>query len=183
MDDEREERDQPYELTADERRDIQADLDDLSSMRSAFSSQGVKGVVIACQECGANHFYEWELLRDNLEHMLQSGEPRMHEPAFDIVEEEYIQWDYGKGYVDALADTGLEPARRIELTSCPWCQVAVRRGPCLLSSMRSLDGRRPALPRTDREGDGRPGREGAARASRLRAVLSREVRFQRFFRT
>jgi hypothetical protein len=50
--DEREEREEPYELTADERRDIQADLDDLSSMRSAFSSQGVKGVVIACQECG-----------------------------------------------------------------------------------------------------------------------------------
>jgi hypothetical protein len=123
MDEGREERDQPYELTAEERRDIQADLDDLSSMRSAFSEQGVKGVVIACQECGANHFYEWELLRDNLEHMLQSGEPRMHEPAFNIVEEEYIQWDYGKGYVDALTDTGLEPARRIELTRCPWCQA------------------------------------------------------------
>jgi hypothetical protein len=29
--------------------------------------------------------------------MLQSGEPRMHEPAFNIAEEEYIQWDYGKG--------------------------------------------------------------------------------------
>ena len=37
--------------------------------------------------------------------MLQTGEPRMHEPAFDIHEEEYIQWDYGKGYIDALADT------------------------------------------------------------------------------
>jgi predicted amidophosphoribosyltransferase len=46
----------------------------------------------------------------------------MHEPAFDIAEEEYIQWDYGKGYVDALTDTGLEPERRIELTRCPWCQ-------------------------------------------------------------
>lgn len=116
--------DEPYELSADERRDIEADLDDLGSMRTAFSGQGVKGVVIACQECGANHFYEWELLRDNLEHMLASGEPRMHEPAFNIVEEEYIQWDYGKGYVDALADAGLESERRIELASCPWCRTA-----------------------------------------------------------
>ena len=114
--------DDPYELSAEERRDIEADLDDLGSMRTAFSGQGVKGVVIACQECGANHFYEWELLRDNLEHMLASGEPRMHEPAFDIVEEEYIQWDYGKGYVDALADAGLESEHRIELASCPWCR-------------------------------------------------------------
>lgn len=121
MDDER---DEPYELTADERRDIRADLEDLASMRSVFSSQSVKGVVIACQDCGSNHFYEWDLLRDNLEHMLESGETRMHEPAFDIVEEEYIQWDYGKGYVDALSDTGLDPERRIELTRCPWCDAA-----------------------------------------------------------
>ncbi len=111
------------ELTPQERRDIQADLHDLGAMRGAFSQQGVKGVVIACQDCGENHYYEWELLKDNLEHMLERGEPRMHEPAFDIAEEEYIQWDYGKGYVDALADTGLEPTRRVEVTQCPWCET------------------------------------------------------------
>jgi hypothetical protein len=115
--------DEPYELSEQEREDIAADLDDLASMRGAFSAQGVKGVVIACQECGQNHFYEWELLRDNLEHMLSAGEPRMHEPAWDIQEDEYIQWDYGKGYVDALADTGLEPDRKLEVTACPWCHT------------------------------------------------------------
>jgi hypothetical protein len=116
--------DEREELTAEERADIEADLDDLGAMRTIFGHQGVKGVVIACQDCGANHFYEWELIRDNLEHMLDTGEPRMHEPAFDIVEEEYIQWDYGKGYVDALADTGLDPERRVEVTQCPWCETA-----------------------------------------------------------
>ena len=53
--------------------------------------------------------------------MLETGEPRMHEPAFDIQEEEYIQWDYGKGYIDALEDAGLEAERTIEITTCPWC--------------------------------------------------------------
>jgi hypothetical protein len=115
--------DEPYELGEQEREDIAADLDDLGSMRGVFLPQGVKGVVIACQECGQNHFYEWELLRDNLEHMLSTGEPRMHEPAWDIQEDEYIQWDYGKGYVDALADTGLQPDRKVEVTSCPWCHT------------------------------------------------------------
>jgi len=115
--------DEPIDLTPDEREDIEADLDDLAAMRGLFGPQGVKGVVVACQDCGSNHFYEWELLRDNLEHMLETGEPRMHEPAFDIVEDEYIQWDYGKGYIDALADTGLEPDRRIEVTQCPWCET------------------------------------------------------------
>jgi hypothetical protein len=112
------------ELTAEERADIEADLDDLGAMRTIFSQQNVKGVVIACQDCGTNHFYEWELIRDNLEHMLETGEPRMHEPAFDIAEDEYIQWDYGKGYIDALADTGLDPERRVEVTRCPWCETA-----------------------------------------------------------
>ena len=115
---------EPIELTPDERADVEADLHDLAAMRGLFASQGVKGVVIACQDCGANHFYEWALLHDNLENMLQTGEPRMHEPALEIQEEEYIQWDYGKGYIDALADTGLEPDRRIEVSQCPWCETA-----------------------------------------------------------
>jgi hypothetical protein len=119
-----ESREEPLDLSPEERADITADLDDLGAMRSTFHPQGVKGVVIACQDCGANHFYEWDLLRDNLEHMLETGEPRMHEPAFNIHEDEYIQWDYGKGYVDALSDTGLEPDRRIEVTHCPWCSTA-----------------------------------------------------------
>jgi len=95
---------EPYELSPQERRDVEADLEDL-------------------QDCGQNHFYEWDLLQDNLEHMLDTGEPRMHEPAFNIHEDEYIQWDYGKGYVDALADAGLQQGRTIEITQCPWCET------------------------------------------------------------
>ena len=120
--------DEPEEridLTSDERADIEADLHDLASMRRLFATQGVKGVVISCQDCGANHFYEWELLQDNLDHMLRTGEPRMHEPAFDIQEEEYILWDYGKGYIDALADAGVERLAPGELKVCPWCEFAL----------------------------------------------------------
>lgn len=119
---------EPLDLSPEERRDIEADLADLGAMRVVFSAQGVKGVVIACQDCGANHFYEWALLHDNLEHMLRFGEPRMHEPAFDIAENEYIQWDYGKGYVDALTDAGLEPDNKIEITQCPWCETPFGEG-------------------------------------------------------
>lgn len=113
----------PDDLTDRERADIEADLKDLGAMRDVFLPQGVKGVVIACQDCGQNHFYEWALLADNFQHMLDDGEPRTHEPAWDIQEDEYIQWDYGKGYVDAIVDVGLEPGRQIELTQCPWCET------------------------------------------------------------
>ena len=107
-DDERE----TFGLEPEEAQNIRADLEDLEGMRRTFQAQGVKGVVIVCERCEENHYYEWELLVENLEHMLQTGESQMHEPAFEVREEEYIQWDYGKGYVDALADTGLEPDNR-----------------------------------------------------------------------
>ena len=124
-DDRREERgEEGFEpLEADEAENVRADLDDLSGMRAVFHGQGVKGVAIACPDCGQNHYYEWDLLRENLEHMLETGEPRMHEPAFEVREDEYILWDYGKGYVDALLDTGLGPGHRIELSRCPWCET------------------------------------------------------------
>jgi hypothetical protein len=116
------EAEEPRELDPREREDIEADLHDLSDMRRVFHGQGVKGVIIACPDCGSNHFYDWDLLKESLEHMLETGEPRMHEPAFQPREDEYVQWDYGKGYLDALSDTGLDSDHRIEATSCPWCR-------------------------------------------------------------
>ena len=112
-------------LAGEERENVQADLEDLDRMRIVFESQGAKGVVIACSDCGTNHFYGWDLLKESLEHMLDTGEPRMHEPPFEPREDEYIVWDYGRGYVDALADAGLESGSDVRLTSCPWCRTSV----------------------------------------------------------
>ena len=123
MSDEEQEEFEP--LDDDERQNIGADLEDLDGMRTVFEPQGTKGVVIACPECGSDHYYGWDLLRESLQHMLKTGEPRMHEPAFEPREEDYVLWDYGKGYVDALADTGMEGEGRIELTACPWCETPV----------------------------------------------------------
>jgi Family of unknown function (DUF5319) len=119
MDDDDEDR---QELDPRERQDIQSDLDDLQEMRGVFEPQGVRGVVIACPDCGSNHYYDWDLLKENLEHMLDTGEPAMHEPAFEPKEEDYLNWDYGKGYIDALSDAGVDPTRAVELKSCPWCE-------------------------------------------------------------
>lgn len=114
---------EPAGLDPAEERDVRADLNDLAAMRRMFARQGVKGVVIACPDCGEDHFYEWELLRENLEHLLTTGEPRMHEPAFEVREEEYIEWDYGRGYVDAIAESGLGEEHRVAVDACPWCAV------------------------------------------------------------
>ena len=92
--------------------------------------------MIACQECRQNHFYEWALLQDNLQHMLDTGEPRMHEPAWDIDETEYIQWDYGKGFVDALVDNGIEPGTQRRADLVPLLRDAVRRHLPVLPRLR-----------------------------------------------
>ena len=122
---EQEEEDSSRPLSDEERESVEADLEDLEAMRTVFETQGAKGVVIACTECGANHYYGWELLKESLEHMLDTGEPRVHEPAYQPREDDYVVWDYGKGYVDALADAGLEGGSRIEITSCGWCETPV----------------------------------------------------------
>jgi hypothetical protein len=115
----------PRPLDADERESVEADLEDLGAMRSAFEAQGARGVVIACSDCGSNHFYDWDLLTESLQHMLKTGEPRMHEPAYEPRETDYVVWDYGKGYVDALADVGVQDVPAITLTSCPWCGLGL----------------------------------------------------------
>jgi hypothetical protein len=116
---------EPLELDPQERDDIEADLEDLVGMRAVFEQQQVRGVVIACPDCGSNHYYDWDLLKENLEHMLKTGEPRMHEPAFEPREEDYLLWDYGKGYVDALADAGLDGGTAVDVQACPWCETPI----------------------------------------------------------
>ena len=113
---------EPIPLPPEERESVEADLEDLAAMRGVFETQGAKGVVISCSECGSNHYYGWDLLRESLEHMLDTGEPRMHEPAFQPREDDYVVWDYGKGYVDALADAGLDAEPHVEITACGWCE-------------------------------------------------------------
>jgi hypothetical protein len=124
--DEDEEAQEPEPLDSDERENIEADLEDLDSMRSVFEPQGMRGVVVACPDCGSDHYYGWDLLRESLEHMLETGEPRMHEPAFEPKEEDYVLWDYGKGYVDALSDSGLNgTSAAVDVHVCAWCSTTI----------------------------------------------------------
>jgi predicted RNA-binding Zn-ribbon protein involved in translation (DUF1610 family) len=114
----------PKALDPRERDDIAADIEDLEAMRTVFEAQGMKGVIVACPECGSDHYYGWELLRESLEHMLDTGEPRMHEPPFEPNEQDYVIWDYGKGYVDALTDAGLDAnGGGIDVQRCAWCDT------------------------------------------------------------
>jgi hypothetical protein len=94
----------PEPIDDEERAALLDDLADLAEFRSALEQRGFLGVVISCPDCEEDHYFGWSLLRENLEHILEHGEPRVHEPAFEPDVDRYVTWDYGKGFVDGVLE-------------------------------------------------------------------------------
>lgn len=123
------------DIDPEEREAALEDLEDLEAMRAIFSPRGYKGVVIVCSECGEDHYYGWDMLKESLEHMLEAGEPRVHEPAYEPHPDDYIGWDYGRGYIDSLTESEAdemeapasedgqgEPSWIGDRARCAWCR-------------------------------------------------------------
>ena len=149
--------------------DIAGRPDDLAAMRAAFSTQGRQG-----RRDRVPGLRPEPLLRVGA----AAGQPGAHaapsanrgctSPPSDIAEDEYIQWDYGKGYVDALTDTGLEPGRHDRGDAVPVVRDAVRRRTSASARVRALARRDPPATRSCSSGgstSARPGRCCCARAT------------------
>jgi hypothetical protein len=95
---------QPEPIDEEERAALLDDLADLAEFRATLEPRGFLGVVISCPDCEEDHFFGWGLLRENLEHILEHGEPRVHEPAFEPAVDHYVTWDYAKGFVDGVLE-------------------------------------------------------------------------------
>jgi hypothetical protein len=91
-------------LAPEEREEILADLADLDIFRTLLEVRGVRGLVVDCDDCHEPHFFEWDLLRGNLRHLLDHGVTRVHEPAFDPDPAEYVTWDYARGFADGVLE-------------------------------------------------------------------------------
>ena len=99
----------PDHLGDAEREDVLEDLADLEIYQALLSPVGVRGLVIECEDCHEPHYFDWDLLGSNLRHLLESGRPRVHEPAYDPDPEHYVTWEYARGYADGVHDTLSEP--------------------------------------------------------------------------
>jgi Family of unknown function (DUF5319) len=97
-------------LTEVERQDVLEDLADLEIYQALLTPLGVRGLVIECEDCHEPHYFDWDLLRGNLRHLLDSGRPRVHEPAYDPDPDHYVTWEYARGYADGVHDTLTEIA-------------------------------------------------------------------------
>lgn len=97
------------------------DLDDLDAFEQVFAQEDLKGVSMFCRDCDEEHYYRWDLLRNSLELLLETGEIPVHEPAFQPDPEDYVPWEYARGYVDALRDVGVD--QRMPVDACPRCAM------------------------------------------------------------
>lgn len=87
-------------LDDDEREMLRQDLLDVEMLKELLEPKGIRGTVFYCPDCSEDHFLGWELLAGNLKEMLEEGDSPVHEPAFDPNPDEYVSWDYARGYLD-----------------------------------------------------------------------------------
>jgi hypothetical protein len=83
-----------------ERELLQQDLVDVEKLKELLGPKGIKGAVFYCPDCGEDHYLAWDLLSGNLKELLDEGESPVHEPAYEPNPDEYVSWDYGRGYLD-----------------------------------------------------------------------------------
>lgn len=87
-------------LDEDERELLAQDLVDVAALKELLGPRGIKGAVFYCPDCNEDHFLAWDLLAGNLKELLDQGESPVHEPAFDPDPNEYVSWDYARGFLD-----------------------------------------------------------------------------------
>jgi hypothetical protein len=96
-------------LSAEERAEIEVDLEELADFRRALEPDGVDGIAVECADCGEMHYFGWDLMAGNFHALLGEGRTHVHEPAFDPRPDLYVSWDYARGYTDATKAASRRP--------------------------------------------------------------------------
>lgn len=100
-------------LGDNEREALKSDLLDVESLKALLGPRGIRGAVFYCPDCDEDHFLGWDLLAGNLTELLQEGESPVHEPAFNPNPDEYVSWDYARGFLDGYETYGEEEVDEI----------------------------------------------------------------------
>jgi hypothetical protein len=95
-------------LDDDEREALKQDLEDVGILKGLLGPRGIKGVVFYCPDCDEDHYLTWDLLAGNLKHLLEAGESPVHEPAFEPDPDDYVSWDFARGFLDGYESSGDE---------------------------------------------------------------------------
>lgn len=113
------------EIDPVERESLHQDLVDVKILKAVVGSRGIKGVVVFCPDCEDDHFLGWDLLAGNLQQMIQSGRPPVHEPAWEPNPDDYVSWDYARGFLDGYETY---PEGRSTGRNCGYCGAPLPEG-------------------------------------------------------
>ena len=87
-------------LEEEDKEALRQDLVDVQVLKEVLGPKGIKGTVFYCPDCEEDHYLTWDLLAGNLRELLDAGESPVHEPAFDPNPDEYVSWEYARGFLD-----------------------------------------------------------------------------------
>ena len=115
-------------LGDDEREALERDLVDVQVLREILGSKGIKGVVFYCPDCDEDHYLAWDLLAGNLKELLEAGESPVHEPAFEPDPNDYVSWDYARGFLDGYESYPEDRIEGPDICLYCGCQLGERPG-------------------------------------------------------
>lgn len=110
--------DEVVPIDADERDALNQDLVDVRTLKAVLANKGIRGVVVFCPDCDDDHYLGWDLLAGNLQQILDSGTTPVHEPAWEPDPDEYVTWDYARGFLDGYESYGED---RVLTGPCAFC--------------------------------------------------------------
>ncbi|APT93786.1 hypothetical protein CPHO_10110 [Corynebacterium phocae] len=97
-----EEDEQAVPLTPEERASMEAELRLVGEFARALKPRGIDGIFFLCDDCEEEHFYEWEILGNNMRAALNNELAPVHEPGAHPDPTRYVPWDYALGYLDGM---------------------------------------------------------------------------------
>ena len=92
----------PAPLTPEEREAVLRDLAQTREFKLVLEPRGILGITFICEDCDEMHFYDWDIMINNMIAILNSQLPPVHEPSAQPNFQAYVPWDYALGYLDGL---------------------------------------------------------------------------------
>ncbi|SDM11496.1 hypothetical protein SAMN04488535_1973 [Corynebacterium mycetoides] len=89
-------------LSDSERVAVIRDLAQVREFKDVLGPRGLQGIYFQCEDCEEMHYYDWEIMEQNMIASLNGELPPVHEPSAQPNVEAYVPWDYALGYLDGL---------------------------------------------------------------------------------
>ncbi|QPK83595.1 DUF5319 domain-containing protein [Corynebacterium qintianiae] len=89
-------------LSEEERVAVIRDLAQVREFKEVLRPRGLQGIYFQCEDCEEMHYYDWEIMEQNMIASLNGELPPVHEPSAQPNVEAYVPWDYALGYLDGL---------------------------------------------------------------------------------